>query len=150
VGKNQQAGILSDILTILPGGVFIISIPITLIAGDFVDDWFEFGLDVFQEKSGSDEGEFSAEFSADLLMRVYTFIRLPPLLLSHSDVHSDQQPSVRQSDGRQDFAAVRDGLHRPRRRALCAVPPDVQGNCLPRRLHPRLRERLCVRGGRAA
>ena len=62
VGKNQQAGVLCDILTILPDGVFILSIPITLIAGDFVDDWFEFGLDVFQEKSGSDEGEFSAEF----------------------------------------------------------------------------------------
>jgi len=55
-GKNGGSGVLSDAFKITSPGHFEASIPVTLQTASFSGDWFEFGLDVFQAKSGSDEG----------------------------------------------------------------------------------------------
>jgi len=55
-GKNGAAGVLSDVFKMTGNGTFEATIPFTLTADSFAGEFFEFGLDVFQEKSGSDEG----------------------------------------------------------------------------------------------
>jgi hypothetical protein len=55
-GHNDDTGVLSDVMTIPSPGHFELTIPVDVVAGCFSGDWFEFGLDVFQAKSGSDEG----------------------------------------------------------------------------------------------
>lgn len=55
-GHNIAAGALSDVFT-LNAPNFGITVTFTLTADAFgQDEWFEVGLDVFQEASGSDEG----------------------------------------------------------------------------------------------
>lgn len=60
-GHNEAAGVLSDVMSIEDCGeqgcYFYLDIAFQLNAGSFSDQgWFEFGLDVFQKGSGSDEG----------------------------------------------------------------------------------------------
>lgn len=61
-GGNAAAGVLSDVMTLSdcgPNGCYFgMDVPFTLTPGCFGTStgWFEFGLDVFQKKSGSDEG----------------------------------------------------------------------------------------------
>jgi len=56
-GGNAATGVLTDVLTI-DRGTFVMTIPFIANAAcfDTTKDWFEFGIDVFQAKSGSDEG----------------------------------------------------------------------------------------------
>jgi len=54
-GKNAASGVLTDAFKITATG-FEASIPVTLTEDMFSGDYFEMALDVFQEKSGSDEG----------------------------------------------------------------------------------------------
>jgi hypothetical protein len=56
-GGNAAAGVLTDVLTI-DRGTFVMVIPFTATAACFnlPKNWFEFGIDVFQKGSGSDEG----------------------------------------------------------------------------------------------
>jgi hypothetical protein len=54
-GGNVAAGVLDDVMT-LTGSDFVLDIPFQLTTADFDAKEFEFGLDVFQKKSGSDEG----------------------------------------------------------------------------------------------
>jgi hypothetical protein len=56
-GGNAATGVLTDVLTI-DRGTFVMKIPFTATADCFVTakGWFEFGIDVFQAKSGTDEG----------------------------------------------------------------------------------------------
>jgi hypothetical protein len=56
-GGNAATGVLTDVLTI-DRGTFVMKIPFTATAPcfDTSKNWFEFGIDVFQAKSGSDEG----------------------------------------------------------------------------------------------
>merc|ERR1719421_341306 len=56
-GGNVATGILTDVLKI-DRGTFVMTIPFTASEDcfDTSKDWFEFGIDVFQKKSGSDEG----------------------------------------------------------------------------------------------
>jgi len=56
-GKNMAQGNLADILTLDPAtGSFKISVSIQLDAASVQGDLIEWGLDIFQGKSGSDEG----------------------------------------------------------------------------------------------
>lgn len=56
-GGNAATGVLSDVL-VIDRGTFVMTIPFTATTNmfDVNKDWFEFGIDVFQAKSGSDEG----------------------------------------------------------------------------------------------
>lgn len=56
-GGNVATGVLTDVL-VIDKGTFVMTIPFTAGATmfDLKKDWFEFGIDVFQAKSGSDEG----------------------------------------------------------------------------------------------
>ena len=55
-GKNMGQGNLADILTLDPAtGSFKISVSIQLDAASVQGDLIEWGLDIFQGKSGSDE-----------------------------------------------------------------------------------------------
>jgi hypothetical protein len=54
-GGNVATGVLTDALT-LNGKQFTFKISFTLASGNFKAPWFEFGIDIFQKKSGSDEG----------------------------------------------------------------------------------------------
>jgi hypothetical protein len=56
-GGNVATGVLTDVLKI-DRGTFVMTIPFTASENcfDTSKNWFEFGIDVFQAKSGSDEG----------------------------------------------------------------------------------------------
>jgi len=54
-GGNVAAGVLTDVMT-LSGSNFALDISFQITSGDFDGKNFEFGLDIFQKKSGSDEG----------------------------------------------------------------------------------------------
>jgi len=56
-GHNGASGVLTDVLTLPSTGHFALQVPYTIAAGSFGDDGqFEFGLDIFQNASGSNEG----------------------------------------------------------------------------------------------
>ena len=57
-GGNVGVGVLTDVMTLGANGDFTMKIQFTVDARNFgtTKDLFEFGLDVFQKKSGSDEG----------------------------------------------------------------------------------------------
>merc|ERR1740130_269546 len=54
-GGNVAAGVLTDVMN-LSGSNFVLDISFQLTTADFDVKDFEFGLDIFQKKSGSDEG----------------------------------------------------------------------------------------------
>jgi len=56
-GGNVATGVLSDVL-VIDKGTFVMTIPFVAASPcfDTTKNWFEFGIDVFQAKSGSDEG----------------------------------------------------------------------------------------------
>eukprot|EP00658_Telonema_sp_P-2_P031805 TRINITY_DN23722_c0_g1_i7.p1 TRINITY_DN23722_c0_g1~~TRINITY_DN23722_c0_g1_i7.p1 ORF type:complete len:390 (-),score=94.03 TRINITY_DN23722_c0_g1_i7:443-1612(-) len=54
-GHNEGSGVLSDVMA-LSAGSFTVTVPFTLSSESFSGTDFEFGLDVFQGASGSDEG----------------------------------------------------------------------------------------------
>jgi hypothetical protein len=56
-GGNVATGVLTDVLAI-DKGTFVMTIPFIAASPcfDTSKNWFEFGIDVFQAKSGSDEG----------------------------------------------------------------------------------------------
>ena len=54
-GHNTATGLLSSVMT-LAGGKFSLEIPFILPQDSFFGDDFEFGIDVFQDKSGTNEG----------------------------------------------------------------------------------------------
>jgi hypothetical protein len=143
-GKNQQAGVLCDVLTILPGGAFILSIPITLVDDDFTqppDSWFDFGLDVFQQGSGSDEAmciQVSNPAYADAMkakpappvrcLAPRSLLRVRPHLPSPSFTSSKNCALY--------LTSVRNGLHRHGRRPLQEVRADVPRDRSPRNVPP--------------
>jgi len=55
-GKNAGGGVLADDFKMTGVDTFEGTVPITLTTDMFVGEFFELGLDVFQAKSGSDEG----------------------------------------------------------------------------------------------
>ena len=56
-GGNVATGVLTDVL-VIDKGTFVMTIPFVAASPcfDTTKNWFEFGIDVFQAKSGSDEG----------------------------------------------------------------------------------------------
>merc|ERR1712028_228391 len=54
-GGNVAAGVLTDVMN-LSGSNFVLDIPFQLTTADYDVKDFEFGLDIFQKKSGNDEG----------------------------------------------------------------------------------------------
>ena len=78
-GTNIAAGALTDVLTVNAPN-FILEISFDLVAAAIGSDgWFEFGIDVFQQKSGSDEG-----FCLEIASLAYT----------KYEEHRDQPPFV--------------------------------------------------------
>jgi len=83
-GKNVAAGVLADALT-LNGANFILEISFEL-TSDCIggDGWFEFGIDVFQQKSGSDEG-FCLEIASQAYTKYEEERNLPPFVMECKD-----------------------------------------------------------------
>lgn len=83
-GKNMAAGVLSDALT-LNGANFILEISFELTSDAIGSDgWFEFGIDVFQQKSGSDEG-FCLEIASVAYTKYEEDRNLPPFVMECKD-----------------------------------------------------------------
>ena len=84
-GGNAATGVLSDVLTI-DRGTFVMTVPFvsTATCFDTTKDWFEFGIDVFQAKSGSDEG-MCIEIS-NPTYNAYEFAELDPPFITLCDM----------------------------------------------------------------
>jgi len=55
-GHNGASGVLSDVMSLPSPGHFHLKVPYTISSESFVGNQFEFGLDIFQNASGSNQG----------------------------------------------------------------------------------------------